>query len=259
MRWGGRLPSANRPWRPESGEPAGAASAPWYVPPAVSGWRVTSGLVAATAVAGLVLAGCGGGSSQSAGEPSGNFAVDVATASFPAKQTLAQRSDMVITVRNAGTKSIPDLAVTITDAGDGTSAQPFAEDIHAPGLADPSRAVWVVDQAPCPSGAADACAPIGPGGERQTGGPGGAVTAYSNTWALGYPLHSGHSATFTWGVTAVATGVHVVHYQIAAGLNGKAKAVSAGGQPLQGTFVVNIASKPRESYVNDAGQIVNVP
>ncbi|MDQ6778881.1 MAG: hypothetical protein M3071_22260 [Actinomycetota bacterium] len=223
----------------------------------MSGWRVRSGAIAATAVVGLALAGCGG-SNQAASEPSGNFAVDVPTATFPAQQTLAQHADMVITVRNAGTKPIPDIAVTITDAGYGTSAQPFAEDIHAPGLAASSRAVWIVDQAPCP-GAADQCAPLGPGGVRQTGGPGGAVTAYSNTWALGHQLESGRSATFTWGVTAVKTGVHVIHYQIAAGLNGKAKAVHASGQPLRGTFVVNIASKPRQPYVNDAGQIVNVP
>jgi hypothetical protein len=223
---------------------------------------VRSGAITAGAVVGLALAGCGGGSNQAANEPSGNFTVDVSTAAFPAKQTLAQHADMVITVRNAGTKPIPDIAVTITDAGEGTAAQPFAEDSHASGLADPSRAVWIVDQAPCPASATDIlpdgeCAPLGPGGVRQTGGAGGAVTAYSNTWAMGH-LKPGHSATFKWGVTAVQPGVHVVHYQIAAGLNGKAKAVYGGGQPLYGTFVVNISSKPRESYVNDAGQIVNV-
>jgi hypothetical protein len=212
---------------------------------------------------GLALAGCGGGSNQAATEPSGNFAVDVSTATFPTQQTIAQHSDMVITVRNAGTKPIPDIAVTITDARDGTSAQPFAEDINVPGAADPSRAVWIVDQAPCPANATDItpggeCAPLGPGGVRQTGGPGGAVTAYANTWAMG-KLASEHSATFKWGVTAVRQGVHVIHYQIAAGLNGKARAVPGGGRPLSGTFVVSIANKPRQSYVNDAGQVVNVP
>lgn len=231
---------------------------PWYVPRAVSGWRARSAAIAAAAVGGLALASCGGGGNQAAGEPSGNFAVHVSAASFPARQTLAQHSDMVITVRNAGSKPIPDIAVTITDAGDGTSAEPFAEDLHAPGLADASRAVWIVDQAPCPAGATDKCAPLGPGGVPQTGGPGGAVTAYSNTWAMGQ-LRAGHSATFRWGVTAVQPGVHVIHYRIAAGLAGKAKAVSAGGEPLAGTFVVNIASGSRQSYVNDAGQIVNVP
>jgi hypothetical protein len=282
MRWGPTMPSGNRWHRlkpmplevrlapnfrragaPKCCKPGGSGRTPWYVPPAVSGWRVTSGAVAASAVIGLALAGCGGGSSQAASEPSGNFRVDVSSATFPVRQALAQHSDMVITVRNAGSKAIPDIAVTITDGGDGTSAQPFSEVLHTPGLADPSRAVWVVDQAPCPAKATDItrsgeCAPVGPGGVRETGGPGGAVTAYSNTWAMGR-LSSGHRATFKWGVTAVQPGVHVIHYRIAAGLNGKAKAVAAGGQPLAGTFVVNIAAKPRRSYVNDAGQIVNVP
>jgi hypothetical protein len=217
----------------------------------------------AGAVVGLALAGCGSGSNQAASEPAGSFRVDISTAAFPAKQTLAQHSEMVITVRNAGTKPIPDIAVTITDARAGSAAQAFGEDLSTPGLANPSRAVWIVDQAPCPATATDItrtgeCAPLGPGGVRQTGGPGGAVTAYSNTWAMG-ELKSGHSATFKWGVTAVQPGVHVVHYRIAAGLNGKAKAVSAGGQPLEGTFVVDIASKPQQSYVDDAGQVVSRP
>ena len=248
--------------RDSRGETSRGRFTPWYVAPAVTGWRATSTAIAASATVGLALAGCGGGSSQASNEPRGNFHVDVSRAAFPARQTLAQHSDMVITVRNAGTKPIPDIAVTITDAREGTAAQPFAEDLHMPGLADPSRAVWIVDQAPCPANATDItrdgeCAPIGPGGVRQTGGPGGAVTAYANTWAMGR-LGSGRSATFKWGVTAVQPGIHVVRYEIAAGLNGRAKAVYAGGRPLDGTFVVNIASKPQRSYVNDAGQIVTV-
>jgi hypothetical protein len=223
---------------------------------------MASASITASAIVGLVLAGCGGSSTQSSSEPSGNFQVDVATAAFPTAQRLAQHADMVITIRNPGTKTIPDIAVTITDANEGTSAQPFSEDLQTPGLAHQSRAVWVVDQAPCPASASDItsdgeCAPTD-GGVVQTGGPGGAVTAYSNTWAMG-ALKAGHSATFKWGVTAVQPGVHVIHYQVAAGLSGKAKAVSAGGRPLYGTFVVNVATKPSQAYVNDAGQVVNQP
>jgi hypothetical protein len=169
---------------------------------------------------------------------------------------------MVIVVRNPGPKAIPNVAVTITDARDGTGAQPFSEDVHAPGLAYPSRPVWVVDQAPCPANASDItsdgeCVPTSEG-VPEPGGPGGAVTAYSNTWAMG-KLDVGQSATFKWGVTAVKSGTHTVHYQVAAGLNGKAKAVFAGGQPLAGTFVVNISATPQQAYVNDAGQVVNAP
>jgi len=229
---------------------------------AVSAWRATSAAIIAGAVLGPALAGCGGGSNQASSEPSGRFEVDVATAAFPAHQRLAQHSDMVITVRNPGTTPIPDIAVTITDANAGTGAKPFSEDVHMPGLAYASRPVWIVDQAPCPATASDItsdgeCAPPEEG-VPQTGGPGGAVTAYSNTWAMGR-LKAGDSATFKWGVTAVQSGVHVVHYQIAAGLNGKAQAVSAGGAPLDGTFVVRIASAPQQAYVNDAGQVVGQP
>ena len=220
----------------------------------MSGWR---GAIPVVTLAALGLAGCGGGSGQAAREPKGNFPLAVSTASFPVHQTLAQRSYMVITVRNAGRRPIPDVAVTITDAGDGTAALPFAETAHSSSLTDPSGAVWIVDQAPCPARATDACDPVGPGGQRQTGGPGGAVTAYANTWAMGR-LASGRTATFKWGVTAVQPGLHVIHYQVAAGLSGRARAVPAGGQPLYGTFTVSISSKPRQDYVNDAGQIVSV-
>ena len=242
--------------------PAWRRQGPWYVPAVLSWVRVRSAAISAGTVAGLVLAGCGGGSNQASSEPNGNYGVEVATAAFPVKQRLAQHSDMVIVIHNPGPKTIPDIAVTITDANEDTSAQAFSEDLHTSGLAHASRPVWIIDQAPCPATASDItstgeCAPLD-GGVAQTGGPGGAVTAYSNTWAMG-ALKSGQSATFKWGVTAVQPGVHVIHYRIAAGLNGKAKAVSAGGQPLYGTFVVNIATKPEQAYVNDAGQVVNTP
>jgi hypothetical protein len=231
---------------------------------AVTGSRLTIATPIASAVAGLVLAGCGGGATQAASERSGKYQVDVASATFPVKQRLAQHADMVIVLRNSGTKPIPNIAVTITDAGDGTGAQAFSEPLHTSGLAYASRPVWIVDQAPCPAAtssdrnASGACAPI-VNGVPQPGGPGGAVTAYSNTWALGAPLPVGRSVTFQWGVTAVKPGTHVVHYQVAAGLNGKAKAVYAGGQPIHGTFVVHIAAAAQQAYVNDAGQVVNTP
>ena len=41
-------------------------------------------------------------------------------------------------------------------------------------------------------------------------------------------LRPGETRTFTWQVTAVKSGVHSIKYKIAAGLNGKAKAVVPG-------------------------------
>ncbi|HWE08301.1 MAG TPA: hypothetical protein VG325_03035 [Solirubrobacteraceae bacterium] len=211
------------------------------------------GIVAAGAAA-LAIAACGG-SSQAANEPNGKFPVAVDTASFPAAQKLAQQSHLVIAVRNAGTKAIPDVAVTICNvtcaypapAGEGTSAAAFGADISQPYLANPSRPVWIVNTPP--GRCLYSC---------QNGGQGAAVTAYDNTWALGR-LAAGHTARFDWAVTAVKAGRHVIAWEVAAGLNGKAKAVVSGGGLPHGTFTVTVGSKPPQTYVNNNGQIVTSP
>jgi hypothetical protein len=193
------------------------------------------------------LSACGGGGRQDASEPSGNFPVAVSTATFPASQRLSQHSHMVITIKNAGHKAIPDIAVTITDPHYGTSVQAFGRHVSMAGLASHSRPVWIVDHAPDPGGKCGfSCA---------QGGPGGAATAYANTWALGR-LAPVHSAKFDWALTAVAPGKYVVHYRIAAGLNGKAKATLVGGGIPEGTFDVNISRLPSQSFVTGSGKIV---
>jgi hypothetical protein len=209
-------------------------------------------IVAGAAVA-LTVSACGSGARQDANEPSGHFNVDVQQASFPASQALAQHAHLVIKVHNPDPqRTIPDVAVTITDPNLGTTAQAFAYRLQSPSLpelATNSRPVWIVDEGPGPGGCQYSC---------QQGGPGGAVTAYANTWALG-PLKPGATATFDWTVTAVHAGTHVVHYRVAAGLNGKAVAQLASGGPPEGSFTVTIHSTPAQSYVNDQGQVVNVP
>jgi hypothetical protein len=200
----------------------------------------------------LAISACGGGQNQAASEPSGNFSVAVSTARFPASQRLAQHTHLVIAVRNSGTKTIPNVAVTICNAtcaypapkGEGSSSQAFAASIDQSYLANPSRPLWIVDRAPGPCGYS--C---------RNGGQGAAVTAYANTWALGR-LKPGATARFDWAVTAVQAGQHVVAWQVAAGLNGRAKAVLASGAAPHGTFAVNVGTAPAQSYVNNNGQIV---
>jgi hypothetical protein len=209
-------------------------------------------------LAALLPTACGGGQRQDATEPSGKYAVQITTASFPASQRLSEHTHLVLAVHNVSGKTIPDVAVTICNvtcaypapAGEGTSAAAFSQTLQMAGLANSSRPVWVVDR---PPGACNyGCSAGSAGGE---GSPGGAVTAYSNTWALG-PLGSGHTAKFDWGVTAVAPGHHVVAWEVAAGLNGKAKAVLADGTLPHGTFTVTIHTAPAQTYVNNNGQIV---
>ena len=61
----------------------------------------------------LAVAGCGGGERQDENEPEGNFPVEVVEAKFPENQKLAKSSDLVVTVRNAGEDTIPNIAMTV--------------------------------------------------------------------------------------------------------------------------------------------------
>jgi hypothetical protein len=201
----------------------------------------------------LALSACGGGQRQDAHEPRGKFTVAVSAASFPAAQQISQHTHLVIAVRNTSRKTIPDVAVTICNVtctypapkGEGSSAQAFAANIDQPYAANPSRPNWIVDRGPGRCGYS--C---------RNGGQGAGVTAYSNTWALG-KLAPGRTARFDWAVTAVAPGKHTVAWEVAAGLNGKARAVLSDGSQPHGTFAVHISSAPPQTYVNNNGQIVN--
>lgn len=209
--------------------------------------------VTAAAASALLIAGCGGGQRQDAKEPKGNFKVQVVKASFPAQQDLSDHTTMKIAVRNAGTRTVPDVAVTIERArrgrvaGAGTVAQAFSYTDPQVGLAMSSRPIWIIDVAPTLPG-------------QPAAGPyqGGGVTAYSNTWALG-TLFPGETRVFTWKVTSVRAGHYRVYYRVAAGLAGKAKAVLPGGGIPQGVFTVNVTGRPAQATVNDAGQVVRKP
>lgn len=202
------------------------------------------------------MASCGSGARQDAHEPSGYFRVAVTHATFPAVQKLSSHTRLVLVVQNTGRRAIPNLAVSICNIsctypappGQGSSAQAFSQNIAQPYVANPSRPIWIVDRPPGPC--RYSC---------QSGGQGSYVTAYSNTWALGRRLAPGASARFVWGVTAVWAGHHTVAWQVAAGLNGKAKAVLADGTKPRGTFNVVVSARPQQSYVNNQGKIVVVP
>lgn len=179
------------------------------------------------AIVGLVSlaalsAGCGGGQRQDKNEPSGNFAVEVTGASFPAKQTLAEPTKLSIAVKNTDSKALPNVAVTVDS---------FSKATKDASLADPNRPVWIVDE-----------------------GPAGGDTAYVNTWALG-ALAPGATRTFTWKVTAMQAGTQTVHYTISPGLNGKAKVADVS--KTSGSFTVAISKRPAQARVDpDTGAVI---
>jgi hypothetical protein len=209
--------------------------------------------VAVTAIGSAAATACGSGGAQDAHAPSGRFRVTVSSATFPSSQRLSQHSRLTIKVRNTGKHVIPDIAVTICNVtcafpapvGEGTSVAPFAQYLHMSGAASHSRPVWVVDRPPGPCGYS--CS---------QGGEGSYFTYDANTWAAGR-LKPGATATFSWGVTAVAPGHHVVAWEISADLFGKAKAVLADGSRPHGAFTVDIKHAPAQAYVSNSGKIVS--
>ncbi|HEU4658068.1 MAG TPA: hypothetical protein VFR97_11100 [Capillimicrobium sp.] len=164
-----------------------------------------------------LLAGCGGGTRQDADEASGTYELKVVSATFPQSQSISEPAKLRIAVRNTGEGTAPDVAVSL----DGLYRRN-----EMPGLADPEQPVFIVDEEP------------------QDG-----HTAYVGTWALG-PLPAGGTREFTWKLTPAVAGTHTVKYTVAAGLDGKAKARTAGGGPPSGSITVRVSDAPADATVN---------
>ena len=179
---------------------------------------------AAALLAAAVVSGCGSGDPQDADEPEGTFPVELSKARFPRLQGLGETVRFSVTVRNPGSETVPNVAMTV----DG-----FANPDAVPGAADPQRPIWIVNV-----------------------GPYGGKTAYVNTWALG-PLKPGQSRTFTWSVTSTVPGTHTVSYRAAGGLHGNARAVAEGGGVPDGAVTARVTRRPRESTVDpETGAVI---
>ena len=186
------------------------------------------------AVAALLATGCGS-ERQDEAEPEGEFTLEVVEASFPERQSTAQRATMQLSVRNTDDRDLPNLAVTIaTEAQDGGEpAGAFAVAAGDTRLADDSKPVWIVDR-----------------------GPEGGDAAATDTWAVG-PLFPGQTRELEWRLTAVRHGTYTVNYSVSPGLYGKA--VPANGQNTTGSFTVEISDEPVPARVNRDGEVVRDP
>jgi hypothetical protein len=190
---------------------------------------IRAALVVACAAA---AAGCGGGERQDADEPRGDFKVEVAGASFPRRQSIADRSTLRVRVRNADTKTAPNVAVTIKTraARPGGAPSAFGQSADDARFADDERPVWILDR-----------------------GPEGGDTSYTNTWASG-PLRPGQTKTFEWSLTAVEPGAYTLDYEVSPGLDGRAKLAS--GAKSSGSLKVRVDGKPAEARVGDDGEVL---
>ena len=144
-----------------------------YVPPAVRAWRMLRRRSSACSH----WRAAGEASDRTRTRPSGDFPVEVVKASFPEKQKLAKSSDLVVTVRNAGHETIPNIGVTVNG---------FDERKQDPDLADPDRPVFAINGVQVK---------IAGFPESKDAAPRGCDTAYVNTWACG-PLQPNEVKTF---------------------------------------------------------------
>jgi hypothetical protein len=181
-----------------------------------------------------LAAGCGA-ARQDAHEVKAEFPVQVRSASFPARQSIAKPETFELRLQNTGTRAVPNIAVTLDS---------FSYVSNYARLAERQRPVWVIEQGP-------GAQPSVPVESESVSPPGGGQTAYVHTWALG-PLAPGSSQTFAWHVVPVKPGTHTLRYIVAAGLAGKAKAVSASGGAVTGTLTADVAPKPGARHVNPA-------
>jgi hypothetical protein len=210
------------------------------------GRRRIATTLALAALSGGALVACGGDDStnrQDADEPSGDFPVEITTARFPTEQRLALTTDLVLGVKNIGDEALPELAFTIeTDDGDADGS--FQMQIDDPSASNPSRPVWVLENK-YPRGIDD---PV-------PKGISGGLRAQTNTFGFG-PLDPDEEKTVVWRLTAVEPGTYTLHYQVEAGLDGQATAVTADGGEAKGEFVVTIDDKAPKATVNNRGQVV---
>jgi hypothetical protein len=165
----------------------------------------------------LALAGCGGENRRDAGVSDGTYTVDVERAAFAPRQRLAQRSTLVISIRNAGPRAIPNLAVTLRG---------FADRSGGPREADLGRDLWIVDRAPA-----------------------GTQTALEDTWTAGR-LAPGRTVQLRWQATPVVAGTHELTYEIAPSVAGGAQAELQSGSRARGELTVRVTDRPPRTRVD---------
>jgi len=177
-----------------------------------------------------------------------DYPVEVIAAEFPPRQRLAETTDLELAFENTGSDEIPNLVVTIF-TGDQKADGSFNIRSEQEGLADPNRPVWILEN--------DYPKIVEPtSGDLDEAPTAGAETASTNTYSFG-ELAPGDTIRTVFRVTPVVGGTYTVNYEVAAGLDGKAKAVTDTGEPVEGEFVATILTKPPAAAVDEQGNVVS--
>jgi hypothetical protein len=216
--------------------PAGARGGACYVRAAVrSRGAILRGTAAAAAAVALTLAAGCGDADDGDGEQAASYRVAIPRAAFPARQSLAEHVELTLAVRNAGRRTIPNVAATLDTGGGRTGVDAFASRSDEPGLASHSRPIWIVDE-----------------------GPRSGDTAYANTWSLG-AIAPGRTRTFTWRVVPVRAGRFELRYRLFGSTSGRSQLRLADGSAPDGSFRVRVSGKPAQVRVTPGGRIVSEP
>ena len=200
-------------------------------------------------MAAVLIAGCGSKPRQDENEVEADYPVEVTVAEFAPRQRLAETTDLELAFRNTGSEDIPDLAVTIY-TGDQKADGAFNVRSDQEGLADPNRPIWILEN--------EYPKVLEPGTDAKDlddAVTAGAETSSTNTYSFG-ELAAGDEIHTIFRVTPVVGGTYTVHYEVAAGLDGNARAVTDTGEPVEGEFVATVTTKPQATAVDEQGRVV---
>jgi hypothetical protein len=178
----------------------------------------------------LLAAGCGGPARQDDDEPSGEFKVEIVSASFPRSQHIAEPVQLKVRVRNGADQTLDNVAVTVrTTAPEGLAPLAFGQRSNDAALADSGRPIWILDE-----------------------GPQGGDVVNVDTWSAGR-LGPGESKELVWKLVASRAGRYTVDYQVFPGLTGRARAAAGD---TRGSFDVRIDDEPVPARVGPDGEVV---
>jgi len=175
-----------------------------------------SSLAVTAAFATVGLAACGDDQQAKKTE---TVKLELVGASFAPLQKLAKEETMRITVRNPTSKTIEQVTATVSPGDTAGTGSGFDTRSADPGVADPSRPIWVVDEAP------------------KNG-----VTADPAVTRLG-PIAAGKSASFTWKLMPVRPGTYKLRWTVGGNLTNQVRVTDQQGDPISGTFPVRISDR----------------